>query len=99
MFTLLRTEEFSGWLQGLSDSVAKARILFRLTRAEHGNFGDCEPVGNGVSEMRIDHGAGYRVYFIRDGLAVYVLLCGGDKKTQRRDIAKAKRMAAALKGK
>ena len=70
-----------------------ARIPHRLAHASLGNFGDCEPVGEGVPEMRIHHGAGYRVYFVRHGAAVYVLLCGGDKSSQRRDIAKANSLA------
>jgi len=85
------------WLNGLKDQKAKARILHRLSQASLGNFGDCEPVGEGVSEMRIHHGPGFRVYFVRHGAAVYVLLCGGDKSSQRRDIARAKRMARELK--
>jgi putative addiction module killer protein len=76
---------------------ARARVLHRLSQASLNNFGDCEPVGEGVSEMRIHHGPGFRVYFVRHGAAVYVLLCGGDKSSQRRDIARAKRMARELK--
>lgn len=72
---------------------AKARIFNRLDNARLGNFGDFQPVGEGVSEMRIHYGPGYRIYFVRDGGAVYVLLCGGDKSSQERDIEKAKRMA------
>jgi putative addiction module killer protein len=87
----------SDWLNSLKDQKAKARILHRLSQAALGNFGDCEPVGEGVSEMRIHHGPGFRVYFVRHGAAVYVLLCGGDKSSQRRDIARAKRMARELK--
>ena len=68
-----------------------------MSQASLGNFGDCEPVGEGVSEMRIHHGPGFLVYFVRDRAAVYVLLCGGDKSSQRRDIAGAKRMARELK--
>jgi len=98
MNTLIRSSVFSDWLNSLKDQKAKARILHRLSQASLGNFGDCEPVGEGVSEMRIHHGPGFRVYFVRDGAAVYVLLCGGDKSSQRRDIARAKRMARELKG-
>ena len=97
MFTLRRSTDFDDWLTGLSDLKAKARILARLTSAEFGNFGDCKPVGDGVSEMRIDVGGGYRVYFVRDGPSVYVLLVGGDKGSQKRDIRQAKAMARELK--
>ena len=97
MNTLVRSDEFSDWLDGLDDRRASARILARLTSAEHGNFGDCEPVGEGVSEMRVHFGPGYRVYFTRSGQTVYVLLCGGDKSSQRRDIERAKAMARDLK--
>ena len=71
--------------------------MARLTRAEQGNFGDCKPIGEGVSEMRIDFGPGYRVYFVRQGAAVYFLLVGGDKSSQDRDIEQAKTMARELK--
>jgi putative addiction module killer protein len=97
MNTLIRSSVFSDWLNSLNDQKAKARILHRLSQASLGNFGDCEPVGEGVSEMRIHHGPGFRVYFVRHGAAVYVLLCGGDKSSQRRDIVRAKRMARELK--
>lgn len=97
MITLVRSSTFAEWLDGLSDQRGKARILARLTSAEHGNFGDCATVGEGVSEMRIHFGPGYRVYFVRDGATVYVLLCGGDKGSQRRDIEQAKAMARELK--
>ena len=97
MNTLVRSDEFARWLDGLDDRRAGARILARLTSAEHGNFGDCEPVGEGVSEMRVHFGPGYRVYFTRSGQTVYVLLCGGDKSSQRRDIERAKAMARDLK--
>ena len=83
----------------MNDEIGKAHILRRLTNTELGNFGDCEAVGEGGSEMRVHHGPGYRVYFIRNGLTVYVLLCGGDKSSQRKDIKTAKAMAQALKGK
>ena len=82
----------------MRDPQAKAHILRRLARATIGNFGDTRPVGDGISEMRIDVGAGYRVYYSRHGKVVYVLLGGGDKKSQARDIAAAKRLWAELKG-
>jgi putative addiction module killer protein len=98
MPTLVWSSVFADWLAALADDKGKARILARLDNAALGNFGDCEPVGKGVSEMRIHHGPGYRVYFVRDGATVHVLLCAGDKASQRRDIARAKRMACELKG-
>lgn len=94
--TLWRTDEFDRWLARMKDAVAKARILLRLRAAELGNFGDCEPVGKGVSEMRIHVGPGYRVYFARRGEAVYWLLLGGDKSSQQRDIERARRMLKEL---
>jgi putative addiction module killer protein len=95
--TLLRSSDFDEWLSHLADQKAKARILARLTSATFGNFGDCEPVGEGVSEMRLHVAAGYRVYYTRTGSTVYVLLAGGVKGSQTKDIAKAKRMARELK--
>jgi putative addiction module killer protein len=97
MFTLVRSSCFGAWLEALADQSGKARILVRLTRAELGNFGDCEAVGDGVSEMRVHCGPGYRIYFTRTGLTVYVLLTGGNKDSQKRDIEQAKDMARALK--
>ncbi|GAC1460426.1 MAG: type II toxin-antitoxin system RelE/ParE family toxin [Gemmatimonadaceae bacterium] len=97
MNTIQRTAEFDRWLGALRDPKAQARILARIVSAQHGNFGDCKPVGEGVSEMRIDVGAGYRVYFMRRGEAVYLLLSGGDKSTQTRDIRRAKSMARDVK--
>jgi len=94
---LLRSSDFDVWLSDLSDQKAKARILARLRSATLGNFGDCEPVGEGVSEMHVHVGAGYRVYYTRTGSTVYVLLAGGVKASQAKDIAKAKRMARELK--
>ena len=96
MNTLLRSSDFDAWLFNLPDQKAKARILARLASATFGNFGDCEPVGEGVSEMRIHVGAGYRVYYARTGSTVYVLLAGGVKVSQTKDIAKAKKMAREL---
>ena len=94
---MLRSSDFDAWLSHLPDQKAKARILARLASAIFGNFGDCEPVGEGVSEMRIHVGAGYRVYYTRTGSTVYVLLAGGTKASQARDILKAKKLAGELK--
>jgi len=95
----VRSSDFDVWLSNLADQKAKARILARITSATFGNFGDCEPVGEGVSEMRIHVGPGYRVYYTRTGSTVYALLAGGVKASQKKDIAKAKRMARELRGK
>ena len=92
MIEVRQTEVFVEWLARLSDNTA-ARIVTRIRRIETGNFGDAKSVGGGVSELRIDYGSGYRVYFTRRGNTIMILLCGGDKKTQRRDIAKAQQMA------
>ena len=97
MLTFKRSSEFDAWLARLADHKAKARILARLRSATLGNFGDCETVGEGVSEMRIHVGPGYRVYFVRIGMTVYVLLTGGDKASQKQDIARAKSLARELK--
>ena len=92
-----RTAEFDQWLGVLRDRKAQARIIARIISAQHGNFGDCKALGEGMSEMRIDVGPGYRVYFIRRGEAVYLLLAGGDKSTQARDVRRAKGMARDLR--
>ncbi len=97
MNTIIRTEIFDKWLSKLKDSRGKARIIERIRSAERGNFGDVNAVGQGVSEMRIHFGPGYRVYFTRVGNVVYVLLCGGTKRKQQRDIDKAKELAKLLK--
>ena len=81
---------FEEWLDELNDKRAAARVLARLARLRQGNPGDCKPVGEGVSEMRVDYGPGYRVYFGQKGATLVVLLCGGDKHTQNRDIVFAK---------
>lgn len=96
MNTFLRADEFDTWLAGLKDHVGKAIVVKRIRAAEAGRFGDCEPVGEGVSEMRIHFGPGYRVYFTRRGDIVYLLLLGGDTLTQKRDIKRAQEMARAL---
>ena len=93
MYAILASEEFSGWLRALRDERAKARIAARIRSAEFGNFGDTAAVGSGVSEMRIHFGPGYRVYYTRTSETVYVLLIGGDKSSQKGDIAKAKELA------
>lgn len=82
---------FRDWLEGLKDRQARAKIRVRLNRIRLGNFGDCKSVGHGVSELRIPHGPGYRVYFGRKGETIVILLSGGDKKTQSRDIELAQR--------
>ena len=92
-----RTEVFDVWLRGLKDAKARGRIVQRIESAQAGNFGDCEPVGEGVSEMRIHVGAGYRVYYTRIGDAVYLLLAGGAKSTQQRDIQRALKMVRSLR--
>jgi putative addiction module killer protein len=97
MNTFARSSDFDAWLSGLADHKAKARVLARLRSATLGNFGDCEPVGEGVSELRIHVGPGYRVYFVRMETTAYVLLVGGDKSSQKQDIARAKQMARELK--
>ena len=97
MNTLLRSSRFDAWLTRLSDKQGKARILARMRAASLGNFGDCSPVGDGVSEMRIHTGPGYRVYFIRRGTVVYVPINGGDKSSQNADIVRAKKLALDLK--
>lgn len=78
------------WLQSLRDIRARAQIEIRLRRVSTGNFGDCKPVGEGVSELRVDVGAGYRVYFAKHGQTLVILLCGGDKDSQQNDITRAK---------
>ena len=97
MSTIQRTAEFDRWLGALRDRKAQARILARIASAQHGNFGDCKVLGEGVSEMRIDVGPGYRVYFTRRGETVYLLLVGGDKSTQARDVTRAQRMARQIR--
>ncbi len=97
MLALHKTERFARWLDGLRDRAAAAVILARLARLQEGHFGDVRPVGSGVSELRIDRGPGYRVYFTRIESTTVLLLCGGDKATQRADIERAKKMAMHLR--
>jgi len=96
MFIFEATAVFREWLSSLRDTKAKARILARIRSAELGNLGDCSPVGEGVSEMRIHYGPGYRLYFKRTGDIVYLLLIGGNKSSQKRDIAAALKMAGDI---
>jgi putative addiction module killer protein len=86
---ILKSETFDKWFSGLRDRQAKARIAARIDRLSLGNAGDVKPVGSGVSEMRIDYGPGYRVYFTQRGPIIIVILCGGDKRTQAADIKRA----------
>ena len=98
MFTILRSATFDRWLGRLRDRQAVNRIVARLLAAEDGHLGAVRSVGGGVSEMRIQHGPGYRIYFIARGAELIVLLCGGDKDSQRRDIERAKKMATERNG-
>lgn len=96
MKQILTTHIFDGWFANLRDVRARGRIQARIDRAELGNFGDCAPVGDGVSEMRIHYGPGYRVYFMQRGFEVVILLAGGDKASQAKDIKQALAMAREL---
>jgi len=96
MNIFLRSTEFDAWLSDLKDNAGRARIVHRIRSAEQGNFGDCKAVGEGVSEMRIHVGPGYRAYFTRRAEVVYLLLVGGDKSSQKRDIKRAIEMARTL---
>jgi putative addiction module killer protein len=93
MNVIQQSAVFATWLGALGDLKARARILARIEGAKLGNFGDSQPLGDGVSEMRIDFGPGYRVYYMREGAVLYLLLCGGDKSTQQTNIAQARKMA------
>ena len=96
MSTFLRTPEFDVWLRALRDPIAKARVIVRIRSAEAGNLGDCGPVGDGISEMRIHVGPGYRLYYCRRGDITYLLLCAGDKSSQQKDIRTAKALLKSL---
>jgi len=96
MFEIRQTETYAQWFMGLRDRIAKARIDARIRRMTLGHFGDVHAVGGGVWEMRVDHGHGYRVYYVRSGATVILLLAGGDKDTQVRDIRLAQALASQL---
>ena len=91
---VVESATFKQWVDSLQDRRAVARINARLRNVSMGNFGDVDSVGDGISEMRIHYGPGYRLYFLREGTKVVVLLCGGDKGSQQRDIERAKRLAS-----
>ncbi|MCT8345391.1 type II toxin-antitoxin system RelE/ParE family toxin [Photorhabdus kleinii] len=93
MIKVNRTPEVERWLKSLKDKTAKAKIIIRIDRMKEGNFGDAEPVGSGISELRIHQGKRYRVYFSNRNNEIVLLLCGGDKNTQQQDIKKAREIA------
>jgi len=94
MNVIQQTDEFNKWLKGLRDQTAKAKILVRIKRLANGNLGDAKHF-DGISELRIDHGPGYRIYVAKRGTTLYLLLCGGDKSSQQRDIDRARKILAA----
>ena len=96
MIEIRQTPEYAAWFASLRDRIAKTRIDIRVRRLTLGNPGDAKPIGEGVSELRVDHGPGYRVYFAQRGSVFVVLLAGGDKSTQAQDIRKAKTLARNL---
>lgn len=96
MYTIKQTDEFTAWLDGIKDGMTRRRLGRRLEKAQAGNLGDVSPVGDGVNEMREHFGPGWRMYFVQRGAVVVLMLGGGDKDTQPRDIAAAKRLAATL---
>ena len=97
MTLIYTTEVFDVWFEALRDREAVRRIQVRIDRAEDGHFGDCKPVGEGVSEMRVHYGPGYRLYFMQRGNEVVILLAGGDKSSQNRDVKTAIGMARLIK--
>lgn len=97
MIDVRQTNEFKNWLQRLKDQNAYVRIVARIRRMEQGNAGDTKILGDGVMEMRIDFGPGYRVYFTRHARTIMILLCGGDKRTQKQDIKRAIELARELR--
>jgi len=98
MAEIVKSSIFEQWLTHLKDDRGKAKIQARIRRLSLGNPGDVKPVGDGISELRIDYGPGYRIYYLQHGMFLVVLLCGGDKATQSKDIVKAKSIAQQWKG-
>ena len=96
MHSIQTTEVFDTWFAGIKDKQASRRVQARIDRAEDGNLGDCEPIGEGVSEMRIHYGPGYRVYFVQRGIEIIILLAGGNKATQAKDIKTAIEIAGKI---
>ena len=96
MITIRETDNFKKWIKGLKDKIAQSLITARIRRFSIGNYGDAKPVGDGVSELRINYGPGYRVYFTKRGREIVILLCGGAKTGQAKDISTAKRIANNL---
>ena len=96
MIEIRQTTVFADWFENLRDRQARSRVDVRIRRLSIGNPGDVEPVGEGVSELRVDYGPGYRVYFVRRGPALVILLAGGDKRTQNRDIRRAIELARSI---
>jgi putative addiction module killer protein len=96
MVEVRQTAELSGWLHRLRDANAVARIVGRIRRMEMGNPGDTRGVGHGILEMRIDYGSGYRIYYVYRGAQIVILLCGGDKRTQPKDLKRAEKLAETL---
>ena len=96
MITVRETENFKSWISGLKDKIAQSIINARIRRISAGNFGDAKSIGSSISELIIDYGPGYRLYFTRKGREIIILLCGGNKSSQSRDIETAKRIADNL---
>ncbi len=96
MIEIRKTDIFSKWLNGLQDIRARARIMVRIERLSRGNPGDVKPVGEGVSELRVNYGPGYRIYYQQKGKKLMILLAGGDKRTQSKDIKTAQRLSRNL---
>jgi len=96
--TIHTTAEFDKWLLSIRDGQGRGAIVSRLQKAEYGNFGDCKPIGDGMSEMRVFQGPGYRIYFVRSGQTSFLMLYGSDKTDQKRCIKRAKEILDALRG-